>query len=120
MSKEKVFISVPAEDEALAAEKIAEVFAEGLIPMEPAMACEIRGIRNTEQAQRKILSECQSIRIYGPVWTEQMWRDIRYAQEKGIPIYTDQEIIPGARPIQLHDNHARNNHLKGKKHAYER
>ena len=115
-----MFISVPAEDEALAAEKIAEVFAEGFIPMEPAMTCEIRGIRNTEQARRKILSECQSVRVYGPVWTEQMWRDIRYAQEKSIPIFTDQEIIPGARPIQVHDNHAANNHLKGKKHAYER
>ena len=63
MNREKVFISVPAEDEALAAEKIAEVFAEGFIPMEPAMACEIRGIRNTEQARRKILSECQSVRM---------------------------------------------------------
>ena len=120
MSREKVFISVPAEDEALAAEKIAEVFAEGYIPMEPVLTCDIRGIHHTEQARRKILSECQAIRIYGPVWTEQMWQDIRFAQNNNIPVYTDQEIIPGARPIQLHDNHAPDNHLKGKKHAYER
>ena len=120
MSREKVFISVPAEDEALAAEKIAEVFAEGYIPMEPVLTCDIRGIHHTEQARRKILSEFQAIRIYGPVWTEQMWQDIRFAQNNNIPVYTDQEIIPGARPIQLHDNHAPNNHLKGKRNAYER
>ena len=49
-----------------------------------------------------------------------MWQDIRFAQNNNIPVYTDQEIIPGARPIQLHDNHAPDNHLKGKKHAHER
>ena len=120
MSREKVFISVPEDNQALADEKIAEVFAEGHLPMEPAFVCLIRGIRNTEHTRRKILAECQSIRVYGQEWTDQMWRDIRCAMSLDIPVHSDQDMIPGGRPIRLDDEPPQNNKPKRKKDAYER
>lgn len=101
MSREKVYICTAPLADALAREKISEVFAEGYVPIELYWTCHLRGILPTPENRQAIISECQQIRVYGPEWTDEMWDDIRYALKNNIPVFTDQEMIPGCRPISL-------------------
>ena len=89
-----------------ARQKAKEVFQEGDIPvcphlMFPPIADPTNPVEDKAAIEMglKLLEQCQQIHVYGPVWTEGMWGEIRHAERLGIPIMTDQKTI-GRTPLK--------------------
>lgn len=94
MSRKKVYVCVPEDDDSFTKRMIAAVYADNCIPMEPKMVFDIRNVKDTLDSRRNLIQECEEVRVLGDRWTETMWEDIRYAEVMGIPVFTDQEKIP--------------------------
>ncbi len=104
-----VYISAPLRGDienniAFAKEKAREVFLEGNIPVCPHLLFPpIADPRNPVEDKAamgmclKLLERCSEIRAYGPVWSEGMWQEIKYAEKLKIPILTDQTEVPRTR-----------------------
>ena len=95
-----------------------EVFAEGNVPVCPhLMFPSIADPENPVQDQAaremglRLVESCQQVNVYGPVWTEGMWAEIRHAEDLGIPVLTDQKELG-----RLQQKNTR----KKEKPAYER
>ena len=41
----------------------------------------------------RLVESCQQVNVYGSVWTEGMWAEIRHAERLGIPVLTDQKEL---------------------------
>lgn len=118
-----IYICAPLRDEVeknieFARQKAQEVFASGNIPicphlLFPPIADPADPTQN--QAARemglRLVASCQQVNVYGPVWTDGMWAEIRHAEKLGIPILTDQKEIGRHYPNQT---------MKKEKHANER
>lgn len=85
---------------AFAKEKAREVFAEGDVPVCPhLMFPPIADPENPAQDQAaremglRLVESCQQVNVYGPVWTDGMWAEIRHAERLGIPVLTDQKEL---------------------------
>ena len=101
-----VYISAPLRGDvekniSFAKEKAREVFMEGHIPVCPhLMFPPIADPRNPVEDKAamgmclKLIERCSEIRVYGPVWSEGMWEEIKYAGKLKIPILTDQKKVP--------------------------
>ena len=100
-----IYICAPLRGEvekniAFAREKAREVFAEGDVPICPhLMFPPIADPENPAQDQAaremglRLVESCQQVNVYGPVWTEGMWAEIRHAERLGIPVLTDQKEL---------------------------
>lgn len=98
-----IYISAPLRGDidkniAFAKEKAREVFLEGNIPVCPhLMFPPIADPRNPVEDKAamgmclKLVERCSELRAYGPVWSEGMWQEIRYAEKLKIPVLTDQK-----------------------------
>ena len=53
----------------------------------------------------RLVASCQQVNVYGPVWTDGMWAEIRHAEKLGIPIMTDQKEL--GRMQHRHKNHTK-------------
>lgn len=107
-----VYVSAPLRGDvekniAFAKEKAREVFLEGNIPVCPhLMFPPIADPRNAAEDKAamemclKLLERCSEMRVYGPIWSEGMWQEIRHAEKLKIPIKTDQQEIPRTRRVQ--------------------
>ena len=108
-----VYISAPLRGDmekniAFAKEKAREVFLEGSIPvcphlMFPSIAdpCDPVEDKAAMGMCLKLIERCSELRVYGPVWSEGMWKEIKYAQKLKIPILTDQNEVPQAKRKNL-------------------
>ena len=100
-----VYICAPLRGEvekniAFARDKAREVFAAGDVPICPhLMFPPIADPENPVQDQAaremglRLVESCQQVNVYGPVWTEGMWAEIRHAERLGIPVLTDQKEL---------------------------
>lgn len=93
---------------AFAKEKAREVFLEGNIPVCPhllfppiADPCDPVEDKAAMGMCLKLIERCSELRVYGPVWSEGMWKEIKYAQKLKIPILTDQNEVPQAKRKNL-------------------
>lgn len=101
-----------------ARQKAQEVFTSGNIPICPhllfppiADPADPTQDQATREMGLRLVASCQHVNVYGSVWTDGMWAEIRHAEKLGIPIMTDQQEI--GRP-------SRNQKMKKEKHANER
>ena len=100
-----VYICAPLRGEvekniAFARDRAREVFVEGNVPICPhLMFPPIADPENPAQDQAaremglRLVEFCQQVNVYGPVWTEGMWAEIRHAERLGIPVLTDQKEL---------------------------
>ena len=107
-----VYVSAPLRGDvekniAFAKEKAREVFDEGNIPICPhLMFPPIADPRNPDDDKKamgmclKLMERCNEIRVYGPVWSEGMWAEIRHAEKLKIPVKTDQQEVPRTRRVK--------------------
>lgn len=107
-----VFICAPLRGDVeknieFARQKAQEVFADGDIPICPHLLFPpITDPKHPEQDKKvkemslRLLESCQQLNVYGPIWTDDMWKHIYRAGDLGIPVMTDQKAIgrtpPGA------------------------
>ena len=122
-SPKLIYICAPLRGEVeknieFARQKAQEVFASGNIHICPHLLFPpIADPADPTQDQAahemglRLVASCQQVNVYGPVWTDGMWAEIRHAEKLGIPIMTDQKEI--GRPH-------RNQTMKKEKHANER
>lgn len=101
-----IYVSAPLRGDveknvAFAKEKAREVFLEGNIPVCPhLMFLPIADPRNPAEDKAamgmclKLLERCSELRVYGPIWSEGMWEEIKYAEKLKIPMFTDQKKVP--------------------------
>lgn len=104
-----IYICAPLRGEAekniaYARQRAKEVFAEGNIPICPhLMFPPIANPKNREEDEKAmemclyLMEQCHEVRVFGPEWTEGMWKEIRHAHRIGIPVLTDQRSIPQKR-----------------------
>ena len=104
-SPKLIYICAPLRGEvekniAFARDKAQEVFAAGDVPICPhLMFPSIADPENPVQDQAaremglRLVESCQQVNVYGPVWTEGMWAEIRHAERLGIPVLTDQKEL---------------------------
>lgn len=107
-----VYISAPLRGDvekniAFAKEKAREVFDEGNIPICPhLMFPPIADPQNPTDDKKamemclKLMERCNEVRLYGPIWSEGMWTEIRHAEKLKIPVRTDQREVPRSRPVK--------------------
>lgn len=105
-----VYICAPLRGEvekniAFARRKAKEVFQKGDIPVCPhLMFPPIADPTNPAEDKAamemglKLLEKCQQLNVYGSVWTEGMWDEIRHAERLGIPIMADQKVMGRTPP----------------------
>ena len=89
---------------AFAKEKAREVFLEGNIPVCPHLLFPpIADPRNPVEDKAamgmclKLIERCSEMRVYGPVWSEGMWQEIKYAHKLKLPVLTDQKEVPRSK-----------------------
>ena len=104
-SPKLIYICAPLRGEvekniAFAQEKAREVFESGDIPICPHLLfppIADPADPTQDQAARemglRLVESCQQVNVYGPVWTDGMWAEIRHAEKLGIPIMTDQKEL---------------------------
>lgn len=105
-----VFICAPLRDDVeknieFARQKAQEVFADGDIPVCPHLLFPpIADPNDPEQDAKgrkmamRLLESCQQLNVYGPIWTDDMWKHIYRAGDLGIPVMTDQKAIGRTPP----------------------
>ena len=102
-----VYICVPlqgdmAKNIEFAQQKAKEVFQDGSIPLCPLlMFAAPEGPAQNQTVQEmglRLIESCNEVHVYGPEWTEEMWKDIRHAIELGIEVMTDQQTIGRSHP----------------------
>ena len=105
-----VFICAPLEGDIkknieFARQKAQEVFADGDIPICPHLLFPpITDPKHPEQDKKvkemslRLLESCQQLNVYGPIWTDDMWKHIHRAGDLGIPVMTDQKAIGRTPP----------------------
>lgn len=105
-----VFICAPLRDDVeknieFARQKAQEVFADGDIPICPHLLFPpITDPKHPEQDKKvkemslRLLESCQQLNVYGPIWTDDMWKHIYRAGDLGIPVMTDQKAIGRTPP----------------------
>ncbi len=85
-----------------AQQKATEVFQNGSIPLSPLLM--FAAPKDPTQSQTvqemglRLIESCNEVHVYGPEWTEEMWKDIRHAMELGIDVMTDQKTIGRTQP----------------------
>lgn len=86
---------------AFAAAKAREVFEEGNIPvcshlMFPPIADPNNPAEDNAAMEmcKKLIDRCSEIRVYGSEWSDGMWEEIRYAEQRKVPVLTDQKKVP--------------------------
>lgn len=101
-----VYISAPLRGDvekniAFAKEKAREVFDEGNIPICPhLMFPPIADPQNPADDKKvmemciSLLERCNEVRLYGPIWSEGMWAELRHAERLKIPVKTDRKEVP--------------------------
>ena len=105
-----VFICAPLRGDVeanieFARQKAREVFADGDIPVCPHLLFPpIADTNHPEQDTKaremslQLLESCQQLNVYGPIWTDDMWKHIYRAGDLGIPVMTDQKAIGRTPP----------------------
>lgn len=105
-----VYICAPLRGEVeqnitFAKEKAREVFQAGDIPICPHLMFPPFADPDDpaqDQAARemglRLVEHCQEVHVYGPVWTDGMWAEIRHAMDLGIQVKTDQKTIGHSPP----------------------
>lgn len=105
-----VFICAPLEGDIkknieFARQKAQEVFADGDIPICPHLLFPpITDPKHPEQDKKvkemslRLLESCQQLNVYGPIWTDDMWKHIYRAGDLDIPMMTDQKAIGRTPP----------------------
>lgn len=105
-----VFICAPLRGDVeknieFARQKAQEVFADGDIPICPHLLFPpITDPKHPEQDKKvkemslRLLESCQQLNVYGPIWTDDMWKHIYRAGDLGIPVMTDQKAIGRTPP----------------------
>ena len=106
-----VFICAPLEGDSkknieFARQKAQEVFADGDIPICPHLLFPtIADLDHPDQDAKvgemslRLLESCQQLNVYGPIWTDDMWKHIYRAGALDIPVMTDQKAI-GRTPLR--------------------
>ena len=88
-----------------ARQKALEVFADGDVPICPHILFSYAANPNhpeqdakTKEMSLRLLEACQQINVYGSVWTDEMWDEIRHANKLGIPMMMEQKTIGRTPP----------------------
>ena len=105
-----VFICAPLRGDVeknieFARQKAQEVFADGDIPICPHLLFppitdpkHPEQDKNVKEMSLRLLESCQQLNVYGPIWTDDMWKHIYRAGDLGIPVMTDQKTIGRTPP----------------------
>ena len=62
--------------------------------------------KKVKEMSLRLLESCQQLNVYGPIWTDDMWKHIYRAGDLGIPVMTDQKTI-GRTPPRRSDRKER-------------
>jgi len=101
-----IYISAPLRGDvennvAFAKEKARQVFEQGNIPvcphlMFPPIADPTDPAEDKKAMEMclKLIDRCNEVHVYGDIWTEGMWQEIRHAEKQKIPVQTDQKQVP--------------------------
>ena len=54
--------------------------------------------KKVKEMSLRLLESCQQLNVYGPIWTDDMWKHIYRAGDLGIPVMTDQKAIGRTPP----------------------
>ena len=107
-----VYISAPLRGEVeknieFAKEKARLEFEYGNIPICPHLMfspiADPTNPTDDKQAMKmclKLIERCNEVHVYGDIWTEGMWQEIRHAWKQQILVLTDSERIPKTRQIE--------------------
>ena len=88
-----------------ARQKALEVFADGDVPICPHVLFSYTANPNdpeqdakTKEMSLRLLEVCQQVNVYGSIWTDEMWDEIRHANKLGIPMMMEQKTIGRTPP----------------------